>query len=33
MAQELVEAAGWRWIRRWHDPDDSLSLHLLMPAN
>ena len=33
MAQELVEAAGWRWIRRWHDPDDNLSLHLLMPAN
>ena len=33
MARELVEAAGWTWVRRWHDPDDSLSLHLLVPAD
>ena len=33
MAQELVAAAGWRWVQRWHDPDDSLSLHLLEPAD
>ena len=33
MAQELVAAAGWRWCTRWHDPDDSLSLHLLEPAD
>jgi uncharacterized SAM-dependent methyltransferase len=33
IAQELVAAAGWRWCTRWHDPDDSLSLHLLEPAD
>ena len=33
MAQELATAAGWRWVKRWHDADDSLSLHLLIPAD
>ena len=33
MARELAAAAGWRWVQRWHDPDDSLSLHLLEPAD
>jgi len=33
MAQELAAAAGWRWVQRWHDPDDTLSLHLLVPAD
>ncbi|MGC6483909.1 MAG: L-histidine N(alpha)-methyltransferase [Synechococcus sp.] len=33
MAKELVAAAGWRWIQRWHGADDSLSLHLLVPAD
>ena len=33
MAQELAAAAGWRWVQRWHDPDDTLSLHLLEPAD
>ena len=33
MAQDLAAAAGWRWVQRWHDPDDSLSLHLLEPAD
>ena len=33
MAQALAAAAGWRWVQRWHDPDDSLSLHLLEPAD
>ena len=28
-AVALVQQAGWRWVRRWHDPDDDLSLHLL----
>ena len=32
MARELAAAAGWRWVQRWHDPNDSLSLHLLEPA-
>ena len=32
MAQELAAAAGWRWMQRWHDTGDTLSLHLLEPA-
>ena len=28
-AVALAQEAGWRWVRRWHDPDDDLSLHLL----
>ena len=28
-AVALAQQAGWRWLRRWHDPDDDLSLHLL----
>ena len=28
-AVALAQQAGWRWVRRWHDPDDDLSLHLL----
>jgi dimethylhistidine N-methyltransferase len=33
MAIELAAEAGWRCARRWHDPDDSLSLHLLEAAD
>ena len=33
MARELVEDAGWRWCRRWHDPADDLSLHWLEAAD
>ena len=29
----LAQLAGWRWVRRWHDPDDDLSLHLLEPTD
>ncbi|MDA9889207.1 L-histidine N(alpha)-methyltransferase [Synechococcus sp. AH-224-G16] len=32
-AVALAQQAGWRWVRRWHDPDDDLSLHLLEPAD
>ena len=32
-AVALAQLAGWRWVRRWHDPDDDLSLHLLEPTN
>ena len=28
-AVALAQQAGWHWVRRWHDPDDDLSLHLL----
>ena len=28
-AVALAQLAGWHWVRRWHDPDDDLSLHLL----
>ncbi len=28
-ALALAQQAGWRWVRRWHDPEDDLSLHLL----
>ena len=33
MARRLAEDAGWRWCRRWHDPDDDLSLHWLEAAD
>ena len=33
LAVALAQLAGWRWVRRWHDPDDDLSLHLLEPAD
>ena len=32
-ATELVQQAGWRIQQRWHDADDHLSLHLLLPAD
>ena len=32
-ATELVQQAGWRIQQRWHDADDHLSLHLLVPAD
>ena len=32
-AAELAERAGWRIERRWHDPEDHLSMHLLQPAD
>ena len=32
-ALELAQRAGWRWLRRWHDPEDDLSLHLLEPTD
>jgi len=32
-AVALAQLAGWRWVRRWHDPDDDLSLHLLEPTD
>ena len=28
-AVALAQQPGWRWVRRWHDPEDDLSLHLL----
>jgi len=28
-AVALAQLAGWSWVRRWHDPEDDLSLHLL----
>ncbi|MFM9111375.1 MAG: L-histidine N(alpha)-methyltransferase [Prochlorococcaceae cyanobacterium] len=31
--RELALAAGWRPLRRWHDPADDLSLHLLVQAD
>ena len=33
MARRLVEDAGWRWCRRWHDPADDVSLHWLEAAD
>jgi L-histidine N-alpha-methyltransferase len=33
MAVELAKEAGWRCATRWHDAADSLSLHLLEPAD
>ena len=33
MARKLAEDAGWNWCRRWHDPDDDLSLHWLEAAD
>ena len=32
-AGELAQQAGWRIQQRWHDADDHLSLHLLLPAD
>ena len=32
MTRTLTAAAGWRMLDRWHDPDESLSLYLLTPA-
>lgn len=32
-AVSLAQQAGWRWLRRWHDPEDDLSLHLLEPTD
>ena len=32
-AAELASRAGWRIRQRWHDPNDTLSLHWLEPAN
>ena len=32
-AVALAQLAGWHWVRRWHDPDDDLSLHLLEPSD
>ena len=32
-AAELASRAGWRIRQRWHDPDDTLSLHWLEPAD
>lgn len=32
-AEDLVRRAGWRIQQRWHDEDDHVSLHLLLPAN
>ena len=32
-AAELASRAGWRIQQRWHDPDDTLSLHWLEPAD
>ncbi|NKB75198.1 MAG: L-histidine N(alpha)-methyltransferase [Synechococcus sp. s2_metabat2_7] len=32
-AVALAQQAGWRWLRRWHDPEDDLSLHLLEPTD
>jgi dimethylhistidine N-methyltransferase len=32
-AVALAQRAGWRWLRRWHDPEDDLSLHLLEPTD
>ena len=28
-AVALAKQAGWGWVRRWHDPKEDLSLHLL----
>ena len=32
-AGELALRAGWRIQQRWHDENDHVSLHLLLPAN
>ena len=32
-AAELAAQSGWRIKRRWHDCDDSFSLHRLEPAD
>ncbi len=32
-AADLASRAGWRIQQRWHDPDDTLSLHWLEPAD
>ena len=32
-AEELALRAGWRIQQRWHDENDHVSLHLLLPAN
>ena len=32
-AGELARLAGWRIQQRWHDENDHVSLHLLLPAN
>ncbi len=32
-AAELASRAGWRIRQRWHDPNDTLSLHWLEPAD
>jgi len=31
-ASDLAARAGWRITRRWHDPADHLSMHLLEPS-
>lgn len=31
--RRLAATAGWRAVRRWHDPADDLSLHLLVQAD
>jgi len=32
-AEDLARRAGWKIQQRWHDEDDHVSLHLLLPAN
>ena len=32
-AEELAKQAGWRIQQRWHDDNDQVSLHLLLPAD
>ena len=32
-AEELAKRAGWRIQQRWHDDNDQVSLHLLLPAD
>ena len=32
-AANLAARSGWRIGQRWHDPDERLSLHLLLPAD
>ena len=32
-AADLAAEAGWRIRKRWHDPDDNLSLHCLEPSD
>ena len=32
-AADLAQQAGWRIQQRWHDANDHVSLHLLVPAD